>query len=286
MKSMKKIISFATDFGLEDGSVGVVKGVINRIDPELKVNDISHGIPAQDIRYGSLLLMRAIQYIPQGVLLGVVDPGVGTERKAIGIETEWGVMIGPDNGLLNLACATVGGAQRAFLLATVGGAQRAFLLENTDWIIPSEGSTFHARDIFSPFAAGYASGQLALEEFGPEVDLGDLKQYLIPLTDVSEKEIKGEVLYVDHFGNCQTNVSPEELRSLNLSIGDVVNVTVGSRSFKTTWCESFQSEYLDNVGLITDLITDSWGMVLIFRKNGNAAEILECKDSSKVSFSI
>ena len=123
---MKKIISFATDFGLDDGSVGVVKGVINRIDPELKVNDISHGIPPQDIKYGSLLLMRAIQYIPQGVLLAVVDPGVGTERKPIGIETEWGVMIGPDNGLLNLACATV------------GGAQRAFLLENTDWIIPSE----------------------------------------------------------------------------------------------------------------------------------------------------
>ena len=85
---MKKIISFATDFGIDDGSVGVVKGVINRIDPELKVNDISHVIPPQDIKYGSLLLMRAIQYIPQGVLLAVVDPGVGTERKPIGIETE------------------------------------------------------------------------------------------------------------------------------------------------------------------------------------------------------
>jgi S-adenosylmethionine hydrolase len=97
---MKKIISFATDFGLSDGSVGVVKGVINRIDPELKVNDISHGIPPQDIKYGSLLLMRAIQYIPQGVLLGVVDPGVGTERKPLAIETEWGVMIGPDNGFI------------------------------------------------------------------------------------------------------------------------------------------------------------------------------------------
>ena len=84
----KKIISFASDFGLEDGSVGIVKGVINRVDPELTINDISHGIPPQDIRNGSLLLMRAIQYIPQGVLLGVVDPGVGTERKPIGIETE------------------------------------------------------------------------------------------------------------------------------------------------------------------------------------------------------
>ena len=102
--SMSKIISFASDFGLNDGSVGVVKGVISRIDDSLKVNDISHGIPPQDIKYGSLLLMRAIQYIPQGVLLAVVDPGVGTDRNAIAITTDWGVMIGPDNGLLNLAC--------------------------------------------------------------------------------------------------------------------------------------------------------------------------------------
>ena len=100
---MKNIISFASDFGISDGSVGVVKGVINRIDPELKINDISHDIPPQNIKYGSLLLMRAIQYIPPGVLLAVVDPGVGTERKPVAIETDWGVMVGPDNGLLNLA---------------------------------------------------------------------------------------------------------------------------------------------------------------------------------------
>ena len=110
---MKKIISFASDFGLSDGSVGVVKGVINRIDSELKINDISHGIPAQNIKYGSLLLMRAIQYIPQGVLLAVVDPGVGTERKPVAIETDWGVMIGPDNGLLNLAGHRSVGGMRA-----------------------------------------------------------------------------------------------------------------------------------------------------------------------------
>ena len=85
----KKIISFASDFGLQDGSVGVVKGVISRIDEELLVNDISHQIPPQNIKYGSLLLMRAIQYIPHGVLLAVVDPGVGTDRKAIAITTDW-----------------------------------------------------------------------------------------------------------------------------------------------------------------------------------------------------
>ena len=82
---MKHIISFASDFGLTDGSVGVVRGVINRVDEDLKINDISHQIPPQNIKYGSLLLMRAIQYIPQGVLLAVVDPGVGTDRKAIAI---------------------------------------------------------------------------------------------------------------------------------------------------------------------------------------------------------
>ena len=114
---MKKVISFASDFGLEDGSVGICKGVISRIDPELQIIDLSHDIPPQNLKYASLLLMRAIQYIPQGVLLAVIDPGVGTDRKAIGVETDWGVMIGPDNGLLNLACATVGGAKRAFELA-------------------------------------------------------------------------------------------------------------------------------------------------------------------------
>ena len=89
-------------------------------------------------------------------------------------------------------------------------------------------------------------------------------------------------MWVDHYGNCQTNISPEELSGLNLSIGDVVNVTIGNRVFKTTWCKSYQSEYLDNVGLLTD----SWGMISLFRTNGNAAEILECEESSKVSFSI
>ncbi len=87
---MKHTISFASDFGLTDGSVGVVRGVINRVDEDLKINDISHQIPPQNIKYGSLLLMRAIQYIPQGVLLAVVDPGVGTDRKAIAISLTGG----------------------------------------------------------------------------------------------------------------------------------------------------------------------------------------------------
>ena len=262
----KKIISFASDFGLQDGSVGVVKGVISRIDKDILVNDISHQIPPQDIKYGSLLLMRAIQYIPQGVLLAVVDPGVGTDRKAIAITTDWGVMIGPDNGLLNLACATV------------GGAQKAYALENENWIIPHEGNTFHARDIFAPFAAGYASGQLKLEDFGPEPDLEELKQYLIPLTDITDDEIKGEVLYIDEFGNCQTNISPQELTDKDFKIGDVIPIKIDNQDLSAKWCETYKNETIGGIGIVID----SWGMASLFLSYGNAQKMLNCKDNSKV----
>ena len=264
---MKNIISFASDFGISDGSVGVVKGVINRIDPDLKINDISHDIPPQNIKYGSLLLMRAIQYIPPGVLLAVVDPGVGTERKPVAIQTEWGIMVGPDNGLLNLGCATV------------GGAQKAYLLENKDWIIPSEGNTFHARDIFSPFAAGLASSQLSIEECGEEVDLMNLQQYLIPLTEKKENEVKGEVMWIDHYGNCQTNISPEELSDLDKNIGDVISLNINNQEIKTTWVSNYQEEGVNQKGIVTD----SWGMISIFSRNKNAGEILDIQDGEKVT---
>jgi S-adenosylmethionine hydrolase len=265
---MKNIISFASDFGISDGSVGVVKGVINRIDPDLRINDISHDIPPQNIKYGSLLLMRAIQYIPPGVLLAVVDPGVGTERKPVAIQTEWGIMVGPDNGLLNLACATV------------GGAKKAYLLENEDWIIPSEGNTFHARDIFSPFAAGLASSQLSIEQCGEEVDLMNLQQYLIPLTEKNDNEVKGEVMWIDHYGNCQTNISPEELSDLGKNIGDVVSLNIKNQEIKTTWVGNYQGDGVSEVGIVTD----SWGMISIFSRNKNAEKILDIQDGEKVTF--
>ena len=266
---MKKVISFASDFGLEDGSVGICKGVISRIDPELQVIDLSHDIPPQNLKYASLLLMRAIQYVPQGVLLAVIDPGVGTDRKAIGVETDWGVMIGPDNGLLNLACATV------------GGAKRAFELSNENWVIPHKGDTFHGRDKFSPFAAAYASGQLKIEDFGEELDLENLTQYFLPLTETEGKTVKGEIIWIDHFGNSQTNISPEELEKLKINVGDNVSLQIDGQRFETTWCSNFQTPYKGPVGLFTD----SWGMVSVFIKQGNAAKTAGFNEGQKLEVS-
>ena len=123
---------------------------------------------------------------------------------------------------------------------------------------------------------------MKLEEFGKELDLEDLTQYLIPLTDISDKEIKGEVLYVDHFGNCQTNVSPDELKDKNFQIGDVLSLTIGNQEIKAKWCETYQNDNDREVGIVVD----SWGMVSLFVSNGNASQVLDCKDSSKVKIKV
>ena len=124
---MPKPLAFLSDFGLADEFVGVVHGVIARIDPEIRVTDVTHGISQGDVRGGALALLRAIQYLPQGVILAVVDPGVGSSRAAVAVETEWGEFVGPDNGLLAPA------------VAMVGGATRAVALDNPDFHVPSEG---------------------------------------------------------------------------------------------------------------------------------------------------
>jgi S-adenosylmethionine hydrolase len=102
------------------------------------------------------------------------------------------------------------------------------------------------------------------------------------LTDISENEIKGEVLYVDHYGNCQTNISPEELKERNLKIGDLVNLKIDAQELQAKWCETYQSGNVGGIGLITD----SWGMVSVFLPNGNAQKLLNCKDSSKVIIAV
>src|SRR4051812_14086404 len=164
-------ISFLSDFGHDDEFVGVVKSVIREIAPDAAVIDLTHSIAPFDVRAGSLALARAVQYVARGIVLAVVDPGVGTDRKAVAIEVAGGggIFVGPDNGLM------------ASAIAMAGGAERAFALTNPVYQLPAPGPTFAGRDIFGPAAAHLASG-VPLEELGEELDVHTLMPGVLPLT--------------------------------------------------------------------------------------------------------
>ncbi len=261
-------ISFLSDFGRRDEFVGVVHGVLATLAPHSRVIDVVHEISRGNIRGGALALTRAIQYLPHGVVLAVIDPGVGTERRAIAAETEVGFFVGPDNGLMSPA------------VAMVGGASRIVSLENEEARIPSTGATFHGRDIFAPAAALLASGEATLSELGPEVEPGSVSPLLLPLPDVSAGTLTGEAWWVDGFGNVQTNVSPEDLVGIGLRVGTTVTVKVGPRLHQMRWVTAY-----GDVGDREPLIhVDSSGLMALAVRGERADEELGLAEGTAVSF--
>lgn len=212
---MRNLVTFTSDFGLAEEWSGVVKGVILSINPSAVVLDISHEIPPFDIGKGALVMAAALPHIPQGVHLGVVDPGVGTRRLAVVLETGRGdFLVGPDNGLLLPA------AER------LGGVRRAFFLENGDFFRRPVHPTFHARDIFAPVVAHLSLG-VDPEEMGVGMD----PAHLVPAPWGRAKEGEGAVyatvIDVDRFGSLRLNAYPEQVRALGLKTGDRVTVGIG-----------------------------------------------------------
>lgn len=260
-------ISFISDFGRDDEFVGVVHGVIARIAPDVRVIDIGHEFAQGDIRAGSLALMRSIQYLPQGVALAVIDPGVGTARKAIAVRTEWGVLIGPDNGLLAPA------------VAMVGGADKIVSIENPELQLPAPGSTFHGRDLFGPAAAVIADGQATLEDLGPEVDRDSVMPMMIPLVEHEENSVTGEVLWVDHFGNCQLNVTPDDLNRVGISQGTEAVLKIHSAEFPIEWVEAY-GNVVAGEGL---LHIDSYGQIAVAVRDGRAVDSYPLDDGTTVT---
>lgn len=260
-------ISFLSDFGYRDEFVGVVHGVLAKLAPPSRVIDITHGIPRGNIRAGALALSRAIQYLPEGVCLAVVDPTVGSDRRVLALETVWGYFVGPDNGLLSPA------------VAMVGGATRTVSVENTEARIPSPGETFHGRDIFAPAAALLASGEASLEDLGPEVPGNELMPLLLPLTETKEGAVTGEAWWVDTFGNVQTNISPDDLAAVGLGPGDAVTVKVGPRIHNLRWVTSY-ADVDEDEGLIH---VDSAGLVAIAVRAGRADEMLGIAEGTAVT---
>ncbi len=254
--STTRPVAFLSDFGWEDEFVGVVHGVIATLAPDCRVIDLNHRIPRGDVRSGALGLLRAIQYLPPGVVLAVVDPGVGTERRPVVVETGWGYMVGPDNGLLSPAAALV------------GGVTRAFAIENPEVILPSPGRTFEGRDRFAPAAAVLAAGEAEPHELGPRIDPHTLEPLLLPLPEVSDGQVAGQAWWVDTYGNVQTNISPENLAEAGVSPHDRVTVRVGLMNYQVPWVGTY-----GEVGEGRPLLhVDSAGLMALAVRGGRADE--------------
>jgi|HigsolmetaAR201D_1030396.scaffolds.fasta_scaffold21278_2 hypothetical protein len=230
-------VTFLTDYGWEDEFVGVVKSVLRDMAPHVTVVDLTHGVRPFDVRAGSLALARAIPYVAEGVVLAVVDPGVGTARRAVAIEVAGGagVFVGPDNGLLAPA------------VAIAGGAERAVELTDTRFHLEAPGATFAGRDIFAPVAAHLCNG-VDLSELGPPIDPGLLTPGMVPLPRTESDGIHAEVLWVDRFGNCQLNVGPDDLRAGV----DVWAVTIREDRRAARIARSFGELPAGSVGLVLD----------------------------------
>ncbi len=249
-------ISFLSDFGHNDEFVGVVHGVLAKLAPDSRVIDVSHGIPRGNVRAAALSLTRSIQYLPDGVALVVVDPGVGSKRAALALSTEWGFFVGPDNGVLSPA------------VAMVGGASRIVSIENPEVMIPSPGETFHGRDVFAPAAALLASGEAALEDLGREMTPDEVQPMLLPLPDQQTERIVGEVWWVDGFGNAQTNIGPDDLSLVGVFPGEFVSLRVGASLHSILWAAAY-SEVDEGQPLIH---VDSAGLIAIAVRGGRAEE--------------
>jgi S-adenosyl-L-methionine hydrolase (adenosine-forming) len=197
-----------------------------------------------------------VQYLPEGaVVVAVVDPGVGTDRRLVAVETETAVLLGPDNGLLAPA------------VAMLGGARRVVALTSEEHRLPAPGPTFAGRDVLAPAAAYLATGT-RLDELGDDVDAAGLVPGLVALPQIGDDgAIQAEVWWVDRFGNCQLNVGPDELVMAGASPGEPIEVRMGDRAKAARWVQTFADAKPSELVLLVD----SYGMVALALDRRSAA---------------
>ena len=194
------IITLTTDFGLADWFVGTMKGVMLAINPRVSLVDVTHGIPAGNIRAGAFVLAAGFQFFPQRTIhVAVVDPGVGTQRRILAVQTDRFVFLGPDNGVLSLALAR----QKPVAI---------HLVTNTRFFLKPVSQTFHGRDVYAPAAAHLSTG-IPLRKLGPPIE--DFVRLEWPQPLIDQGEITGEVLYIDGFGNGITNITNSALSTFD-----------------------------------------------------------------------
>jgi S-adenosylmethionine hydrolase len=243
------IISLTTDFGERDGYVGAMRGVILNICPTAILTDLSHNIPPQDIRSAAFVLYQTFNYYPSHTVhCVVVDPGVGSKRRAIAVRTNRGIFVGPDNGVFN-----------PVLSANDTNVIEAVALTNPNYQLPNISTTFHGRDIFAPAAAHIANG-VPLNKLGPAaINLVQLDFQIKPQDDVCR------VMHVDHFGNLILNITSDDIDD-----PEHVTFTIGHRRIKSlsyTFADVEKGQLLAYVGSLRNHIE-------IAVRNGNASQAL------------
>ena len=268
MTLARRFVSFLSDYGHTDEFVGVCKSVMLSLAPDLQIVDITHDLPVHDVRAGALTLVRAAQYLPDGgIVLAVVDPGVGTDRRLVAVEVEQGILLGPDNGLLAPA------------VAILGGAQRVVSLTSTEHQLPAPGPTFAGRDVLAPAAAHLAAG-VDPSELGEEVDAAGLVPGLVSLPRHDEGgAIYGEVWWIDRFGNCQLNIDPDELRAHGAEPGGTLEVRFGDQARSVRWVHT----YADAKPSELVLLVDSYGLASLALDRGSAAAECTLEPASAVT---
>ncbi len=263
----RPFVSLTTDWGARDPSAAICRGVVLSIAPEALIVDITHEVDKYNIRHGALMLWCALPFLPIGAHVCVVDPGVGTARRPIAIETARGDhLIGPDNGVL------LPGAER------LGGIVRVHQIENAQYRLPVVTSTFHGRDLFTPAAAHLALG-VPLDAFGPQVDPQELTPIDWPPVIVRENELETSVIYRDTFGNVKLAGLAEDFAAAlpEIKYGDEVEVHLGksrAKAIEMTWALTFgQVSAKDFV-----VYEDSYGRLCVAQNQGDAVKALHIEE--------
>jgi S-adenosylmethionine hydrolase len=223
----RPVVTLLTDYGTDSEFAGICRGVIARICPEAAIVDISHAVPRHDVRHGALVLRSALPFMPHGVHVAVVDPQVGTERRAVAVRCGDGnVLVGPDNGLLSLAWEPAGGA-----LEAVDVSRSPHRLQPVS-------ATFHGRDVFAPVAAALACGEPFADAGGP-LDVGDLARIELPRPRREADVLIAHALLVDVYGNVTLDVRHEDLPGSGLAYGRAVEVSAGGHSRRAVFTGTF-----------------------------------------------
>jgi S-adenosyl-L-methionine hydrolase (adenosine-forming) len=260
-------ITFLSDYGYEDEFAGVCRAVISQIAPDAPLIDLTHGVGRQDVRQGAIALANALPMCPPGVHLAVVDPGVGSARRAVAVAAGEGrLLVGPDNGLLSRA------------LDRLGGAGDAVELSRSPFRLEPISATFHGRDLFAPVAAHLALGA-TLAEAGEPLDPASLTALDLPVPRIEANQVVAHAIHQDGFGNVTLNLDASMLAGAPLRPGERLEVRAPDGRFEALWARTFA-----DVGPAEVLLfEDSSGALAIAVSGGSAAGLLNLERDSEIT---